>query len=290
MGGPHAGATRGMTALNHHTAGVRPASLLAGWDHLEFWVGNARAFAQFMTSGFGFRVTAYAGPETGVADRASYVLEQGDVRFVVTGALVADSEIAAHVRTHGDGVRDLAFAVGDANATYGAVLDRGAVGVRPPWIADDADGRLSRATVAAYGDTQHSFVDRNDYRGVFAPGFTAAGLPPAPCGPAVGLQKIDHAVANVEKGALGTWVGFYERILGFDQLVHFDDAQISTEYSALDVHGRLGWIEDRAPDQRASRRSQTEPDRGVSGLLRRARRPAHRNAHRRHRCRRRRIA
>jgi 4-hydroxyphenylpyruvate dioxygenase len=210
-----------------------PASFLTGWDHIEFWVGNARAFSQFMASGFGFRVTAYAGPETGVADRVSYVLSQGDIRLVVTGALHARSEIATHVRAHGDGVHDLAFEVSDAYASYGAALERGAVGLRPSWINNDADGRLYRSTIAAYGDTQHTFVDRSDYRGLFAPGFTDDGLPPAPCGPPVGLLKMDHAVANVEKGALDAWVGFYERVLGFDQLVHFDDAQISTEYSAL---------------------------------------------------------
>ena len=210
-----------------------PATRLTGWDYIEFWVGNARAFAQFMASGFGFSVTAYAGPETGVSDRVSYVLEQDDIRFVVTGAVSPSSEIADHVRRHGDGVHDLAFAVDDAYATYGAALERGATGLRPSWVDHSDDGWLHRATVAAYGDTQHTFVDRNDYRGVFAPGYCDSDLPPAPDGPDVGLRKIDHAVANVEKGTLETWVGFYQRILGFDQLVHFDDAQISTEYSAL---------------------------------------------------------
>jgi 4-hydroxyphenylpyruvate dioxygenase len=220
-------------AITEHTRVHAPASLLTGWDHIEFWVGNARAFTQFMASGFGFEVVAYAGPETGVADRASYVLQQGDIRFVVTGAMRPTSEIAAHVRAHGDGVRDLAFAAVDARLTYLAALERGAVGLQVPWTENDADGRLSRATIAAYGDTQHTFVDRSDYRGGFAPGFVAEGLPPTPVGPPVGLHKIDHAVANVEKGALDAWVGFYRHTLGFDQLVHFDDDQISTEYSAL---------------------------------------------------------
>jgi 4-hydroxyphenylpyruvate dioxygenase len=210
-----------------------PAAMLTGWDHIEFWVGNARAFTQFLTSGFGFEVTAYAGPETGVADRVSYVVEQGDIRFAVTAGLSPRSEITAHVAAHGDGVHDLAFAVTDAYATYGAAIERGALGRRPSWHDHDRDGRLHRASIAAYGDTQHTFVDRADYRGVFAPGYSAEGLPPAPCGPAVGLRKIDHAVANVEKGALEQWVDFYRRTLGFDQLVHFGDDQISTEYSAL---------------------------------------------------------
>ena len=210
-----------------------PASYFTGWDHIEFWVGNARAFAQFLASAFGFRITAHAGPETGVADRVSYVVEQGDIRFVVTGALHPTSEVARHVLAHGDGVRDLAFRVRDAYAAYGASLERGAAGLRPWCVDDDRDGRLHRATIAAYGDTQHTFVDRDDYRGVYAPGSTADDLPPSPVGPTVGLTRIDHAVANVERGALDEWVGFYRNVLGFDQLVHFDDAQIATEYSAL---------------------------------------------------------
>lgn len=210
-----------------------PAAYLTGWDHIEFWVGNARAFAHFMTAGFGFEVTAYAGPETGVADRVSYLLEQGDIRYVITGALAPESAIACHVRDHGDGVHDIAFAAGDAYAAYGAAVERGATGRRPSAFDHDRDGRLHRATIAAYGDTQHTFVDRNDYRGHFAPGFAHDALPPPPCGPPVGLERIDHAVANVDRGDLDRWVDFYKRVLGFDELVHFDDAQISTDYSAL---------------------------------------------------------
>src|SRR5438270_1983560 len=166
-------------------AGVNvPASYLTGWDYIEFWVGNARAFTHFMTAGFGFEVTGYAGPETGIADHVSYVVEQGDIRFVITGALSARSEIANHVREHGDGVHDLAFEVSDAYAAYGAALERGAVGLRPSWVNSDEDGRLHRSTLAAYGDPQHTFVDRSDYRGTFAPGFLGDGVPPAPCGPA----------------------------------------------------------------------------------------------------------
>ncbi|HZN14453.1 MAG TPA: 4-hydroxyphenylpyruvate dioxygenase [Acidimicrobiales bacterium] len=210
-----------------------PATFLTGWDYLEFWVGNARAFTQFMTSGFGFRVTGYAGPETGVTDRTSYVLEQGDIRFVVTGGLAPHTEVTVHVQAHGDGVRNIAFAASDAYAAYGAAVERGASGRRPSFPDHDADGRLHRATIAAYGDTQHTFVDRSEYSGAFAPGYIDEGLPPTPCGPDVGLRAIDHVVANVEQGALDRWVDFYRHVLGFDQLVHFDDEQISTEYSAL---------------------------------------------------------
>ena len=167
---------------------------LLGWDHIEFWVGNARAFAHYLASGFGFTVTAYAGPETGVDDRVSYLLEQGDIRFVVTAGLHEDSDVAAHARRHGDGVRDIAFAV---------------------------DG--PRPTLPAYGDTVHSFVDPSSHP------IDRFARP----GPGIGLRTIDHVVANVEKGELNRWVDFYRRALGLDQLVHFDDDQISTEYSAL---------------------------------------------------------
>ena len=224
------------------------ARYFRGWDHLEFWVGNARAFAGWLASAFGFTIAAYAGPETGVTDRASYVLEQGAVRFVVTAALTPASPIADHVRAHGDGVRDLAIEVSSAHAAYDAALARGAAGVRSPWTDQDEYGKVTRATIALYGDSQHTFVERVGYGGVFLPGFSegvrerlsAAGsdsgsdlLPPTPVGPAVGLRRVDHVVANVHKGSLERWVDFYRRTLGFDQLVHFGDDQISTEYSAL---------------------------------------------------------
>jgi 4-hydroxyphenylpyruvate dioxygenase len=221
-----------MTTLIDKEAAA-PADLITGWDHLEFWVGNARQAAQFFESAFGFDVLAYAGPETGVTDRATYVLAQGAVRFVVTSALSPDSEIAAHVRRHGDGVHDVAVTVADAVLAYDSALARGAVGLCRPWTDADGHGAVGRATIATYGDTQHTFVDRAGYRGPFLPDFTTDQLPPPPPGPAVGLTKIDHVVANVEKGTLDGWVDWYRRVLGFDQLVHFGDDQISTEYSAL---------------------------------------------------------
>ncbi|MGH9284221.1 MAG: 4-hydroxyphenylpyruvate dioxygenase [Acidimicrobiales bacterium] len=210
-----------------------PAELFLGWDHLELWVGNARAFAGFLAAGFGFDVVAYAGPETGVRGRASYVLAQGDVRLVVTAALEPGSPVAAHVRAHGDGVRDLAITVSDATAAYEAAVARGARGVVPPWSEADGHGTVVRATIAAYGDTRHTFVERAAFDGPFAPCFAAEGLPHRPPGQVVGLIGVDHCVANVEKGSLGRWVDFYRGVLGLEQLVHFDDAQISTEYSAL---------------------------------------------------------
>jgi 4-hydroxyphenylpyruvate dioxygenase len=213
-----------------------PASFFDGWDHLEFWVGNARAFSGWLASAFGFEVVAYAGPETGVRDYVSYVLAQGSVRFVVTGGLAAGSAVAAHSRAHGDGVRDIAIRVSSAAAAYDAALSRGAVGVTSPWTSEDDFGKVTRAAIALYGETQHTFVERSAYSGVFLPGFVTSGdLLPARIGgsPAVGLERIDHVVANVPKGALDRWVGFYEGVMGMRQLVHFDDEQISTQYSAL---------------------------------------------------------
>jgi 4-hydroxyphenylpyruvate dioxygenase len=215
-----------------------PARHLLGWDCIEFWVGNARTTAGFLMSHFGFRCTGYAGPETGRRDKASYVLEQGDIRFVVSGALAADSPIAEHVRRHGDGVHDLAWLVDDATATYTAAIDRGARSVREPWVEhDDAHaewGDLGLAQVAAYGETVHTFVDRLRYRGTtLEPGYTDQRLPNPQIGPDVGLVAIDHVVGNVARGELDTWVDFYAGVMGFAQLLHFDDEQIRTEYSAL---------------------------------------------------------
>jgi len=214
-------------------AGVAPVELFLGWDHLEWWVGNARAFTGFLCAAFGFEVIAYAGPETGVKDRASYVVEQGEIRFVITGGLSPKSPIAESVRAHGDGVRDVAIRVSDASAAYDAALARGAVGLQAPTIEEDEHGKLVRASIAAYGDTQHSFIERAAYSGPFAPGYTTENLPPLPAAHPIELRKIDHCVANVAKGDLDGWVDFYRRTLGFDQLLHFDDEQISTEYSAL---------------------------------------------------------
>ncbi|HET9730799.1 MAG TPA: 4-hydroxyphenylpyruvate dioxygenase [Acidimicrobiia bacterium] len=211
-----------------------PAAYVRGWDCVEFWVGNARTTAGFLMSAFGFRCTAYAGPETGMADKASYVLEQGDIRFVVSGALSADSPIAAHVRKHGDGVHDLAWLVDDARAAHDAAVARGAVSARPPWTERDADGELELAQVGAYGDTVHTFVNRARYRGaVLEPGYSAEGVPTVTVGPPVGLRAIDHVVGNVERGKLGDWVHYYSDVLGFSEMLHFDDEQIRTEYSAL---------------------------------------------------------
>jgi 4-hydroxyphenylpyruvate dioxygenase len=223
-----------MTAISHDhdAANDADAPRLGGIDHLEWWVGNARSFAGFLAAAFGFEPVAYAGPETGRHDRVSYLLRQGTVQFQISGALDPESPIAEHVQRHGDGVRDLAFLVDDVDAAYRSALARGADGLREP--ADDTDGHgtVRHAAVATYGDTVHTLLDRSGYDGPFAPTFEATDLP-APPGPPVGVTKVDHVVANVEQGSLEQWVGFYEKVFGFGRLTHFDDDQISTEYSAL---------------------------------------------------------
>jgi 4-hydroxyphenylpyruvate dioxygenase len=226
-----------MTTVERTASHDAPAAHLLGWDCIEWWVGNARSTAGFLMSAFGFTCTGYAGPESGVPDRVSYVLEQGDIRFVITGALHADSPIADHVRHHGDGVHDLAWIVDDVDATFAAAVEQGARPVHGRWEETDELGTLRLAQIATYGDTVHTFVDRQRYADDRAhrlePGFHDERLPPAPVGPEAGLQGIDHVVGNVEQGRLDEWVDFYERVLGFEQLVHFDDDQIATEYSAL---------------------------------------------------------
>ena len=204
---------------------------LQGIDHVEFYVGNAKQAAHFYRTGFGFRLVAYAGPETGVRDRASYVLQQGEIRLVLTSALDPDSDIARHVLLHGDGVKDVALRVDDASAAFAAATARGATPVLAPTWIEGKKGALEKATIQTYGDTVHTFVNRSHYHGTLAPGFVRRDDPTGETG--VGLQRIDHVVGNVELGAMNRWVDFYARVLGFSQLVHFDDAAISTEYSAL---------------------------------------------------------
>jgi 4-hydroxyphenylpyruvate dioxygenase len=222
-----------MTAIGERTEPAPPpAPTLGGIDHLEWWVGNARAFTAFLSSAFGFDVIGYAGPETGRRDRVSYLLEQGRVRFMVSGALSPESPIAAHVREHGDGVRDICFLVDDVSGAYAAALARGAGSERVPATDTDEHGEIHHAAIRAYGETVHTFLDRSRYTGPFAPQFEPAGMV-RPVGPEVGITRLDHVVANVERGHLDEWVGYYEHVLGFDQLAHFSEDQISTEYSAL---------------------------------------------------------
>ncbi|NUQ11278.1 MAG: 4-hydroxyphenylpyruvate dioxygenase [Gemmatimonadaceae bacterium] len=202
-----------------------------GTDYIEFWVGNAKQAAHYYRGAFGFRLLGYRGPETGVRDRASYLLEQGKIRFVLTSPLGPEGEIAAHVAKHGDGVRDIAFWVDDARDAFARAVERGAVAARTPEVLKDAQGEVVIAAIRTYGDTIHSIVERRNYRGPFMPGFEPVTSPYEPAG--AGLLYVDHCVGNVELGRMNEWVAFYSRVLGFYNLLSFDDKDISTEYSAL---------------------------------------------------------
>ena len=204
---------------------------MLGWDYLELWVGNAKQAAYFYEHAMGFMRTAYAGPETGVRDRASYVLEQGDIRFVVTSPLHEDHEITRHQARHGDGVRDIALTVPDATEAYRQATQRGARGVAEPRTFEDDFGTIETAAIATYGDTIHTFVNRSDYAGPFKPGYVSASSNGVARG--LGLTNIDHVVGNVELGQMDRWVEFYERVFGMTNILHFGDDQIQTEYSAL---------------------------------------------------------
>lgn len=202
---------------------------LHGIDHVELWVGNAAQAAYFYTRALGFREVAYAGLETGRRDRVSHVLEQGRIRFVLTGALSPDHEIGRHAARHGDGVKVIGLSVPDAEYAYRTALERGARGVREPWELSDEHGTVTLASIATYGETVHTFVQREGYDGAFLPGYEARELEVAD----TGLLAIDHIVGNVELGAMQTWVQFYERVFGMTEMIHFSDDDISTEYSAL---------------------------------------------------------
>jgi 4-hydroxyphenylpyruvate dioxygenase len=229
-------------------------------DHLELMVGNAAQAAAHLSRAFGFREVAYRGLETGSRDRVSRVLQQGGVRLVLTGALHGASEVVDHVARHGDAVSVIALEVPDAEAAYRTALERGAEGVREPWTARDEGGEARMATIAAYGDVVHTFVERADYAGAFLPGYRPAdadgdrdaGL----------LIDIDHVVGNVHLGDMDRWVGFYERVMGFTEMIHFSDGDISTEYSALmskvvaDGEGRIKFPINEPAE--GARRSQIE--------------------------------
>ncbi len=204
---------------------------IQGTDHIEFYVGNARQAVQFYRHCMGFELIAYAGPETGLRDRASYVMQQGKIRFVLTTALRSDSEIAAHVNRHGDGVKVLALWVDDARRSFLETTSRGAVAVHEPKRTEDEFGEVVTASILTYGETVHTFVERKNYKGPFMPGYkpwrSTATVNPT------GLKYIDHCVGNVELGHMNEWVRFYEEVMGFKLLITFDDKDISTEYSAL---------------------------------------------------------
>ncbi|MDP8903740.1 MAG: 4-hydroxyphenylpyruvate dioxygenase [Chloroflexota bacterium] len=206
---------------------------LKGIDYVEFWVGNARQASAYYRALWGFTPVAFAGLETKIRDRASYVIQQNDIRFVLTAPLTPDGEIAEHVHRHGDGVKDIAFAVDDVESAWRETTSRGAQSVMEPTeIGGGEDGVLRRAAVRTYGDVIHSFVDRSDYHGPFAPGYRKIKRPARAAG-GLSLLEIDHCVGNVELGDMNRYVDYYRDVFGFSQLIHYDDKVIHTEYSAL---------------------------------------------------------
>jgi 4-hydroxyphenylpyruvate dioxygenase len=204
---------------------------LLGTDYVELYVGNAKQAAYYYKTAFGFQNLAYAGLETGVRDRTSYVLQQGKIRLVLTTPLHSDHPIAEHIRQHGDAVRVIALEVPDAVDAFEQTVSRGARPYFEPKEEMDANGRVIRSGIHTYGDTVHIFVERKDYKGVFLPGFEPYQNDYAPS--PTGLKFIDHMVGNVGWGEMNKWASFYSQVMGFANLISFDDKDISTEYSAL---------------------------------------------------------
>jgi 4-hydroxyphenylpyruvate dioxygenase len=207
-----------------------------GTDYVEFWVGNAKQASHYYRAAFGFQLVGYRGPETGVRDRASYLLQQGKIRLVLTTAIREDlspesKRVAEHVQKHGDGVRDIAMWVDDARDAFAKAIERGATPERAPEVLRDDQGEIVVAAFKIYGDTVHSLVERRNYRGLFMPGFVSVAPHYAPS--EVGLKYVDHCVGNVELGKMNEWVDFYSHVMGFRNLLTFDDKTISTEYSSL---------------------------------------------------------
>ncbi|MGI8830568.1 MAG: 4-hydroxyphenylpyruvate dioxygenase [Candidatus Limnocylindria bacterium] len=205
---------------------------LNGIDHVEFWVGNAKQAAHYYRTLWGFTPVAYAGLETGVRDRSSFVMVQNDIRFVFTAPIGPDGEIAEHVAAHGDGVKDIAFAVDDVTSAWHETTSRGAISALEPTELEGKKGTLRRSSIRTYGEVVHSFVDRSDYQGAFAPGYHRIKSPPTAASGQV-LLEVDHCVGNVGLGDMNRFVDFYKDVLGFAQLIHYDDKVIHTDYSAL---------------------------------------------------------
>jgi len=205
---------------------------LQGTDYVEFYVGNAKQAAHFYITAFGFLPLAYAGPETGVKDRASYVVRQHKLTFVLTTPLRSNNEIADHIYKHGDGVKTLALRVDDARSAWEETTTRGGKSWMEPEVRQDKDGEVVLSGIHTYGDTVHLFVERKNYNGVFLPGYRSWSNPYFKM-PDTGLQYVDHCVGNVGWNQMNPWVKFYEEVMGFSNILTFDDNDISTEYSAL---------------------------------------------------------
>ncbi len=202
-----------------------------GTDYVELYVGNAKQAAHYYKTAFGFQSLAYAGLETGVRDRTSYVLQQDKIRLVLTSPFDPDSEISDHIRQHGDGVKVIALWVDDARGAFEETISRGAEVYFEPTVESDEYGEVVRAGIHTYGETVHIFVERKNYSGVFLPGYTKWESEYNP--PVTGLKYIDHMVGNVELGTMDVWADFYANVMGFANLVTFDDKDISTKYTAL---------------------------------------------------------
>ncbi|HEX2721376.1 MAG TPA: VOC family protein, partial [Gemmatimonadaceae bacterium] len=201
------------TATLPATETVTDTFPINGTDYIEFYVGNARQASLYYRAAFGFELVAYRGPETGTRDRASYLLQQDKVRFILTTAIRASGPIADHVHKHGDGVRDIALWVEDARTAFSAAVDRGAKPAMEPMVISDESGEIVMAAIHTYGDTIHSLIERRNYNGLFMPGFVPMSSPFKPA--STGLKYVDHCVGNVELGAMNKWVAFYESVLGF---------------------------------------------------------------------------
>jgi 4-hydroxyphenylpyruvate dioxygenase len=206
---------------------------LKAWDHIEFYVGNAKQSSIYYQYALGFKLTAYSGLETGNRENASYVLEQGKIRFVLTSPYHPGGPISEHLKQHGDGVKDIALEVDDAESAFNETVKRGAIPVMEPTKIEDKDGFIIRSAIKTYGDTIHSFIQRNNYKGLFLPGFVDASAKAVKDIKSTGLRSVDHMVGNVELGQMNEWVRFYAETMGFSQLLSFDDKDISTEYTAL---------------------------------------------------------
>lgn len=204
---------------------------LHGTDYVEFYVGNAKQAAHFYKTAFGFQSLAYAGPETGVRDRASYVIRQNKLTFVLTTPLRTDNAIADHIYKHGDGVKVLALMVDDATDAWQQTTSRGGKSYMEPTTHSDEHGQLVMSGIHTYGDTVHLFIERKNYKGVFMPGYQEWKSNYNPAG--TGLLYVDHCVGNVGWNQMNPWVKFYEDVMGFRNILSFDDNDISTEYSAL---------------------------------------------------------
>lgn len=204
---------------------------LLGTDYVEFYVGNAKQSAHYYQTAFGFELVAYKGLETGSKDICSYVLQQGKIRLVLTTAMVENHPVAVHVKKHGDGVSSLALWVDDAEQSFKVAIERGAKAAFEPQTLTDADGEVKIAGIHTYGETIHVFVERKNYKGAFMPGYVARKslIEVKP----VGLLFVDHCVGNVGWGEMNKWVEYYQKVMGFNLLITFDDKDISTEYTAL---------------------------------------------------------